>query len=349
MKNSFVLQIAALSNEARTMKINRSTHTSQVKKALKQRLLSPTEEKIEKYLAESIALTRLDGFTCRMQVIADQADCYRETASILTTKLQERGLFKKKHTRISRTQSTPNTFTFGTEIRHLTDKYPVIIWAINQEFNAQMLKERSGRDLLTHNYNNEYLYGNTLSQTQNLITSNSRPAGGGSSDNPPSRAGCRGRCFFCLEKGDFMITSYNKQLAQQYGITRYGQVLLSAFPDSVLVDAVHEMKTQIVQNPVTWLFKRGGELCKTREIEPYYEQMLKEVQECGYKPGDKLIITSDPDAQFRYNDPPSLNSRKDYKKLHDISERKPIDMNNPFLARFGVPEWAKENDQPREK
>lgn len=333
------------------MNSKRNQHTSQERKAenkgFPSNRLTPTEEKIEKYLAENIALTKLDGFRCRMRIIADRVDCYRETASDLTSRLQERGLFKKRCSRLSRTMSTPNTFTFGSiaATHSMIDKYPNVCWAINQDFNAQMLKERSRSYLLTQNYNNEYMYRNTLSKTPDFDLRDYRPAGRGSLDNPPGPVPSRVSNSFARKENKMgNITLFNQKVSAELGITNYGSLLLSAFPDEVLATAVVELRrslanrSKVINNAVSWLFIRCKSACESRQITPYYQQMFAEVQAAGYKPGDRLLLQADKDAQFRYDEPREKGDKKKFPKKGNV-------VNNSFLDMFGVPAWAKENDK----
>ncbi len=156
------------------------------------------------------------------------------------------------------------------------------------------------------------------------------------------------------------VSSLNRNICANLRFTDYASLLLSPFHEDVLQLAYDQFKQykKTIRHPFVWLFTRAKNICESKQIAPDYEQMFREVKAAGYEPGSNLLLYSDEESQFRYNDPPTLKLRTYARaparrrrtgpqvQREHAKQPKPISASNSFLARYGIPEWAKDNDPP---
>jgi len=143
------------------------------------------------------------------------------------------------------------------------------------------------------------------------------------------------------------ITPLNRKISINVGATPYASLLLSVFPDDVLsrVYKTYLMNKKDIQNAVTWVWSTANSICKKEGIKLYYSDMLKEVKAAGYKRGDRLLLHSDKESQFRYDEPrgtPIRDAQSAPKK------RTQPDPNNYWAKMFPVPDIIKRNETLKE-
>lgn len=106
-----------------------------------------------------------------------------------------------------------------------------------------------------------------------------------------------------------MVTPINKHICANTRLTEYCSLQLSAYDDTVLNSAYHYYlkKRKEVKNPALFLLKMCRVVCKAKNIEANYRDMLLKVNAAGYKPGDALLF-SDPESQPRFDSKPSAHT-----------------------------------------
>lgn len=139
-----------------------------------------------------------------------------------------------------------------------------------------------------------------------------------------------------------LITPTNQNISANLGLTEYAMLLNTAFDDETLqiaYDITLKNKSK-AKNVYAYFFGLCRTICEKMNKKPDYVGMYSRVTAAGFGPGSRTMLKADEDAQPRYDQP----RQKIITKADVTADPKFM---NPFLAKYGIPEWTKENDNNR--
>lgn len=140
---------------------------------------------------------------------------------------------------------------------------------------------------------------------------------------------------------DMYIDKILVRIGADLALTPYGKIILSVFDEDILVKALEEYKCykKEIKSPIHWIWKRAHTLSKEVNRVIKYEEMTLKIKAAGFKPGDRLFLSRDPESQPNFKEErPTKGKNGDIEQVEaPIKDETRHPQADKWLKRFPIP------------